>query len=116
MTKAVREAAGMAHIALDEVERLRTELAAEREKFLMHTAEVGAWLSALADVFGVKATTVKDSCSQIYDAAKTLKTAVAAERERCALVARDTIHRIEGTHNSMSIRFKVADAIRQTNN
>ncbi len=47
------------------------ELAQEREKFIMHTAEVGAWLAAFADLFGVKVETVATACIQIYDAAKT---------------------------------------------
>lgn len=64
-----------------EIMRLQKELAVEREKFLMHTAEVSAWLSVLGDVFGVKAETVRDSCSQIFDAAKAMR-AANAELER----------------------------------
>ena len=56
-----------------QIETLTRDLATERERFIMHTAEVSAWLSALADIFGIKAENVREACSMIYDAAKSLR-------------------------------------------
>lgn len=52
-----------------ELEQTKLELAREREKFIMHTAEVGAWLSLLTATFGVTADNVRDACSKVIDAA-----------------------------------------------
>lgn len=64
--------------AINQLDEARAELAAEREKFTMHTAEVGAWLALLTEVFGIEADNVRDACSKVYDAAKEAR-AVALE-------------------------------------
>lgn len=53
---------------------LDTELAAAREKFIMHTAHVHAWLSAVAQELGIAkegdAVDVATVCSKIMDQVK----------------------------------------------
>lgn len=58
---------------IEEVKSLRLELAKEREKFLMHTAEVGAWLSTLADLFDARGVNVSETCLKVFVAAQALK-------------------------------------------
>lgn len=66
-------------IGRDRILHLSQELAAQREKFAMHTAEVSAWLATLAELFDVKADLVSDTCVRIFDAAKALKRSAPAE-------------------------------------
>lgn len=55
------------------LEQSQREVAVERERFTMHTAEVHAWLSGLAQTFGLPGGDVRTTCSAIMDAADKLK-------------------------------------------
>lgn len=64
----------------DAVAVLRKELATEREKFLMHTAHVGAWLSSMyALVGGVQSEKVETAIAELYDKVKALSPTRAPE-------------------------------------
>lgn len=73
------------------LEAVTRELAAEREKFTMHTAEVGAWLSLIADQFGINTGDVRSTCSLIADG---VSRALIAE-QRLA-IAEEAFERIGG--------------------